>query len=138
METYSYSAKNNAFYANSLKASYSEWPDDAEGVEGAIFSRFTQSPPDGKVRVAGNDGLPTWADLPPLSQEEQVAIAEAEKVILITEASNLTGIWQTQLMLGIISDSDKKRLTDWMKYIQAVQAIDTGNVQDINWPQKPE
>jgi hypothetical protein len=41
-------------------------------------------------------------------------------------------------MLDIISDADKSRLIEWMKYIQAVQAIDTSKASDISWPQKPE
>ncbi|WP_409521730.1 tail fiber assembly protein [Pantoea sp.] len=40
-------------------------------------------------------------------------------------------------MLGIITDADKEKLTEWMKYIQDVQAVVTVAAPDIVWPDKP-
>ncbi|MCJ7926316.1 MAG: tail fiber assembly protein [Pantoea vagans] len=56
----------------------------------------------------------------------------------MSEANGITQAWQTQLLLGIITDADKALLTSWMKYIQAVQAADITNAPDISWPEKPE
>nr|WP_080728216.1 tail fiber assembly protein [Morganella morganii] len=47
-------------------------------------------------------------------------------------------MWQTQLILGIITDEDKASLTEWMLYVQKVQAVDTSAAPDIIWPEKPE
>lgn len=69
---------------------------------------------------------------------DQVAAAENEKRQRISEANANTQAWQVQLILGIITDSDKEALTLWMKYAQAVQAVDTSTAPDINWPAKPE
>lgn len=44
-------------------------------------------------------------------QAAAVNDAEAEKASLITEANNVTQAWQTQLLLGIITDADKTTLT---------------------------
>ncbi|PEI02320.1 hypothetical protein CRM79_03330 [Pantoea agglomerans] len=44
--------------------------------------------------------------------------------------------WQTQLLLGIITDADKATLTAWIKYVQAVQAVNIA-ASDIARPEKP-
>lgn len=61
-----------------------------------------------------------------------------KKSALISEANDVTQAWQTQLLLGIITDADKASLTAWMKYIQAVQAIDVSEAPEINWPAPPD
>lgn len=71
---------------------------------------------------------------------QQAAIvnnAGTEKAARISEANSKTQAWQTQLLLGIITDEDKGKLTAWMKYIQAVQAIDTSAAPNIVWPVQP-
>lgn len=70
--------------------------------------------------------------------EEIRAQAEAKKERLIAEANKKTQAWQTQLMLGMISDEDKKSLIAWMAYVQNVQAIDTHHPERIVWPVQPE
>jgi len=66
-----------------------------------------------------------------------IAAANTEKENRISEANSITQAWQTQLLLGIITAADKASLTAWMKYVQAVQSLDTAIVQDITWPEKP-
>jgi len=66
-----------------------------------------------------------------------IRLAENHKAALLNEASSKTQIWQTQLMLGIITDTDRAALTEWMKYIQAVQAVETTVKSYIRWPEKP-
>lgn len=56
---------------------------------------------------------------------------------LVTKASAKTMQWQTQLMLGIISDEDKARLKSWMIYIQALQVLDLAPGDAIEWPTPP-
>ncbi len=63
--------------------------------------------------------------------------AELKKEVLIKEANEKTQAWQTQLLLGIISDEDKNSLITWMKYVQAVQAVDPQTAPSITWPVKP-
>ncbi|HBN5951648.1 TPA: tail fiber assembly protein [Escherichia coli] len=74
---------------------------------------------------------------PPVTKEQQIAEAEAKKQALISEANQKTQMWQTQLMLGIITEEDKASLKEWMLYVQQVQAVDVSTGQDIIWPVKP-
>ncbi|MDU4291137.1 tail fiber assembly protein [Mixta calida] len=137
---YMYSAKNNAFYPLSLKENYEaagSWPDDGKEVGEDVFSTFT-NPVAGKTRVAGKDGLPAWEDVPPPSQEQLVSSATAQKTAMLAEANASTQAWQTQLLLGIITDTDKASLTTWMRYYQQVQSVDTSKAPDISWPAKPD
>lgn len=64
--------------------------------------------------------------------------AEAQKERRIAEANKKTQAWQTQLMLGMINDEDKKSLIAWMAYVQRVQAIDTHQPESIVWPPEPK
>ncbi|MEQ5030401.1 tail fiber assembly protein [Morganella morganii] len=74
---------------------------------------------------------------PPKTKEQLIAEAEAQKQHLIAEASQKTQMWQTQLMLDIITDEDKASLKEWMLYVQDVQAVDVSTAPDITWPVKP-
>lgn len=67
----------------------------------------------------------------------QIAAAVAEQTALLSAANIKTQLWQTQLLLGIITDADKETLTAWMKYSQAVQAIDISEAPNIIWPDVP-
>ncbi|HCD1105736.1 TPA: tail fiber assembly protein [Morganella morganii] len=75
---------------------------------------------------------------PIMTREQLVVQAEYEKQSRVTEANQKTQLWQTQLMLDIITDEDKASLTEWMLYVQKVQAVDTSAAPDILWPEKPE
>lgn len=68
----------------------------------------------------------------------QTLEAEQQKSSLLVEAQSTISLWQTELQLGIISDDDKASLIAWMKYIQALNAVDTSTAPDIEWPVKPE
>lgn len=74
---------------------------------------------------------------PPMTKEQLTAEAEAKKQALIAEANQKTQLWQTQLMLDIITDEDKASLKEWMLYAQKVQAVDVSSAPDIDWPVKP-
>lgn len=140
MSSYIYSAKNNAFYPLELEQDYRQaqtWPDDATEVPDNLAAEFMGVEPDGKYRIPGASGLPEWKDVPPLTQEELIAIADAEKSTRIAEAGNRTQVWQTQLMLGMITDNDKTALKAWMQYIQALQSVDTSAAPDVLWPVTP-
>lgn len=74
---------------------------------------------------------------PPVTKEQLTAEAEAKKQALIAEASQKTQLWQTQLILGIITEEDKTSLKEWMLYVQEVQAIDSSLGAGIVWPTPP-
>ncbi|MFV9712075.1 MULTISPECIES: tail fiber assembly protein [unclassified Pantoea] len=67
-------------------------------------------------------------------QQSRLDATTSEKAARVSEANGITQAWQTQLLLGIITDADKVTLSVWMKY---VQAIDVSGAPDISWPEKP-
>ncbi|ELY3379864.1 tail fiber assembly protein [Cronobacter sakazakii] len=79
-----------------------------------------------------------WVTDADAQKSGQVAAAEQKKASLLAEAQSTISLWQTELQLGIISDDDKASLIAWMKYIQALSAVDTSTALDIEWPVKPE
>ncbi|MBJ8361241.1 hypothetical protein I6M76_01310 [Citrobacter cronae] len=73
MKNYIYSAKNNAFFEISKRSLYDDagWDlSDAIEVDDDMFNEFTGTPPEGKERVAGDNGFPAWRDAPPPTDEE--------------------------------------------------------------------
>lgn len=79
-----------------------------------------------------------WVTDTDAQRDAVMSKAASEKSAMISEANSVTQAWQTQLLLGIITEEDKASLTAWMKYIQAVQAVNATDAPDIIWPQKPE
>ncbi|HBN5712207.1 tail fiber assembly protein [Morganella morganii] len=140
LNTYLFSATENAFYPYELRESYEAagtWPEKGIDVDESVFFEFTQNVPDGKMRDSDKKGNPVWVDIPPLTHEQYVAIAESQKQALIAEATQKTQLWQTQLMLGIITDEDKASLKEWMLYVQKMQAVDPSLGADVVWPTPP-
>lgn len=56
---------------------------------------------------------------------------------LLHDAKVQTQEWQIQLMLGIITEDDKKILIEWMKYIQTLQSLGEEELINGKWPVKP-
>jgi len=83
---------------------------------------------DGEKWVTDSDGR----------QQSMLDTAASEKAARVSEANGITQAWQTQLLLGIITDADKAALTAWMKYVQNVQAVEITRAPHIEWPKKPE
>lgn len=138
--TYVYSNNENAFYPESMKESYESagtWPDDGVLVTDDEFIEFSSTPSDGKVRGLSKGKL-TWIDSPPPTNEQLIKEATDKKASILNQVNFNTQMMQTQLSLGIISDSDKAELTKWMKYAQDVKAISTDDPESIVWPEEPE
>ncbi|RUT64326.1 hypothetical protein CKG00_14065 (plasmid) [Morganella morganii] len=137
---YIFDKKTHAFYPVALKQEYENaemWPESGVGVTEEVFASF-RNPPEGKMLGSDKKGNPVWVDIPPLTHEQHVAISETQKQALIAEANQKTQLWQTQLMLDIITGEDKASLKEWMLYVQKVRVVDTSTAPDIIWPEKPE
>lgn len=133
-----FSPSLNAFYQPAWEQDYvavGDWPDDLIEVDESVFVEFT-SPKEGHVRTVV-DGLPAWVEAPPLTNEEQVNIAENTKQQLLYAAKQKITGWQTDLLLGDISDEDREKLIIWRDYIRKLEAIDTSKAPDIEWPTPP-
>ncbi|RZM90260.1 MULTISPECIES: tail fiber assembly protein [unclassified Escherichia] len=79
-----------------------------------------------------------WITDKDAQKDDQIADAEKKRIEFLAKAKNTISLWQTELQLGIIGDADKASLIAWMKYIQALNAVDTSTAPDIEWPVKPE
>ncbi|OSN01074.1 tail fiber assembly protein [Lonsdalea iberica] len=71
-------------------------------------------------------------------QTGEIAEAEQRRQTLLTEADNVTSDWRVELMLGDISDDNKTKLSAWMAYKSAVNAVDVSTAPDVSWPAQPD
>lgn len=135
-----FSPSVNGFYDSRLLIEYranNSLPDDViEMTEKEMSVFYMSEPPTGK-KLGSVNNRPTWIDLPKKTKEELISIAEQQRKNLLSNADAATADWRTELALGIIDDDDIAKLTEWMKYIKAVKAIDTSTAPNINWLEAP-
>ncbi len=112
----------------------------ADGSE--VMVTETGEYPSGTTTLKPSSGFDSWdgkkwvTDTDALRAAD-VAEAARHKAELISQANSMTQAWQTQLSLGIITETDRASLTVWMMYIQMVQTVDVSTAPDISWPQEP-
>ncbi|MFB4893347.1 tail fiber assembly protein [Enterobacter hormaechei subsp. hoffmannii] len=138
-----YIFSNNGFYPLSMRDVYlkaGSWPENGVEVDSDIFEEFTGTPPEGKYRGQNEKGEPIWIDIPPPTLDELKASFESLRQQLLSEADVVTADWRTELALDDISDSDREKLSSWMKYKRQVKALsyDETLSSDFVWPEKPE
>lgn len=137
-----WSAKNNLFFPKSILDDYVNAGDDLSDIIDipyCLYEKFNGIAPTGKCRGVSNDLMPMWVDVPPPTRDELIKLAEAEKHQHISYANNVINenMWQTKLLLGRITNDEKRRLNLWLDYIDAVNAIDTSTAPDIKLPTPP-
>lgn len=135
---YLFNPENNTFNPYSLREQYEKydnWPSSGVDVTEAVFTKYTQTPPEGKCLGHGEDGGPCWVDAPPLSHEQVVAQAEQQKSMLLAEVSAVIAPLADAQTGGYIDDDDVPRLTAWQKYRYALTKVDPAKPV---WPEKPE
>ncbi|HAU4302332.1 TPA: tail fiber assembly protein [Citrobacter freundii] len=142
MNKYLYDAVTNAFYPIALQADYEAagmWPENGVEVNEETFAEF-QKPPLGKVRVAGDDGYPAWADIPPPTHEELISISDAEKQSRIDEANEHINSkqWPGKAAIGRLKGDALTQYGLWLDYLDALEAVDTSSAPNIEWPTSPE
>lgn len=67
-----------------------------------------------------------------------IADAEQHRQTLLSQVDGITYDWRVELMLGDISEENKKKLLSWMGYKTAVKAVDISTAPDVSWPAQPE
>lgn len=139
MNSYKWSASNNAFFPVSLLDSYitARWDlSDAIDIPDDVSHEFMSDPPEGMIRVAGDDGLPAWTETPPATHEQEVAAAEQQKQQLIVQANTYINSkqWPGKAAMGRLTDSEKTQYNAWLDYLDALEAVDPTSAPDINWP----
>lgn len=142
MNKYNYSPSENAFYAVALKNTYElsgTWPADALDISDDISVEYMAEPPIGKVRVAGADGSPVWADKPELTHDELIAAADAEKQERIDQANAYMNSkqWPGKAAIGRLNGDELAQYNLWLDYLDALEIVDISSTPDINWPEVP-
>lgn len=142
MSGFYYSATTNGAYPQSdieIYKATGTWPDDAVLMSAEVFSEFfSELPPAGKIRVAGPDGLPAWADTPKPSIEELINQAEQQKQRRIDDAMQSISVIQLKLQAGRkLTGEETLRLNQTLDYIDEVEATDISTAPDIIWPPTP-
>lgn len=141
MNKYLYDAETNAFYPIEKKAGYEAvgmWPKKGIEVDEILFSKF-QSPPAGKIRIGGADGMPAWGDIPPLTKDEIIGQAISEKAFKIAEANAYMNEkqWPGKAALFRLKDDDKIQYGLWLDYLDELEAVNPAIAPDITWPSQP-
>lgn len=129
-----FSQTTNGFYSDEINGD--EIPDDAVEITDEKWMELLNGQGVGKVIAANETGYPVLLDPPPLTKDELIALAEAKRQQLLDAANVITADWRTELALGIISDEDKAKLTDWMLYIKEIKTTDI-TASDFKWPTSP-
>ncbi|HCJ8173527.1 TPA: tail fiber assembly protein [Escherichia coli] len=104
-----------------------------------IISEFMAEPPQGKIRIAGDDGLPAWADIPPPTHEELIEITESERHLLINQANEYMNSkqWPGKAAIGRLKGEELAQYNLWLDYLDALELVDTSSAPDIEWPTPP-
>jgi hypothetical protein len=128
MSEYIYSAKNNAFYPVNMKEDYVEagsWPDDGKDVSEDCFLEFTSVSHTDKYRVAGEDGLPAWEQVPAPTNEQLIAIADAEKMRLIGLANIHINAkqWPGKAAIGRLKGDELAKYNLWLDYLTRLRLL---------------
>lgn len=114
------------------------WPKDAVLLtQNESDSYWKVSAPHGKQLGLNHEGRPCWVDVPPPSQAEQVAQADAVKAVLKREAEDEIKPLERAKSLGISTDEELSKLTEWERYSVFLMRVDTSIAPNIEWPQKP-
>lgn len=140
---YFYSARENAFYPDEMRSAYDAagtWPADAKEVGDDVFTAFALNiAPAGKVRVAGEDGNPAWADAPPVPPEAIASRNNDKRENLMRVAAERIAPLQDAVDLGIATDEERESLSAWKAYRVVLNRLteQPGYPLDVNWPPLP-
>lgn len=97
---------------------------------------WRQTPPVGKTLGVAS-GRPAWVDLPPLTQDELVASANAKKGQLKAVADSEIGWRQDAVDGGYAQENEVTELAAWKKYRVLLMRINTLKAPNIEWPVAP-
>lgn len=137
MSKYTYSPSHNAFYLTVLKAEYElsdNWPEDGVEISDDLFIEYTSTPPGGKERGVGDDGMPCWVDLPAPTKEALITAAEQQKQTLLSDAQTMIAPLQDAFELDMATEEEKVLLLAWKKYRVLLMRVDTAKPV---WPTPP-
>lgn len=92
------------------------------------------NPPEGYYQVFDDSG-PRVEKIP---EPDYVAIAEATREALISEANSATYSLNLKLMMGRkLTEAENTRVNAWLDYIDVLNDTDLSDAPDVQWPAKP-
>lgn len=135
-----YSAKNNAFYEDTMKADYIQagsWPDDLVEISDEAYNALFAGQSDGKVITPGDDGRPVLTEPAPPTDEELIAQANSRIKSLMAYATAAIAPLQDAEDLGMQTEDEAELLKAWKKYRVQLNRVDTSRAGAIDWPETP-
>lgn len=137
--------KKNAYFSPSLSLFYAanmvedgsygdSLPVDLiEITEVEADTYWRVSPPAGKA-IGVSKGRPVWIDIPPLTAEQQAAIADIERTQLRSVADSEIAWRQDAIDVEIATEDEKTALAEWKTYRVLLMRVDTAAPV---WPVAP-
>ncbi|EHM48844.1 tail fiber assembly protein [Hafnia alvei] len=106
----------------------------------AIYISDIGELPENTVSIAPSGQYEKWDGQAWVKDEEaennaKQAEAALKQRQLIGDARVTIGEWQTELLLGSITNENKEKLQKWLDYIQALKDVDL-NIPE--WPEQPQ
>lgn len=135
-----YSAKNNAFYEDTMKGDYIQagsWPDDLVEITDDLYDALFAGQSDGKVITPGDDGRPVLTNPAPPTNEQLIAQANSRVKSLMAYATSAIAPLQDAEDLGMQTDDEAAMLKAWKKYRVQLNRVDTSRAGAIDWPEVP-
>ncbi|EAV1591710.1 tail fiber assembly protein [Salmonella enterica] len=134
-----YAFSNGNFYPFSMRAVYESsgsWPTEYIEIDESVFVEFSATPPDGKIRGTGDDGMPAWLDIPPPTQAEIVVEVEREKQRRIDAANEFMNSkqWPGKAAIGRLKGDELVQYNLWLDYLEALEELKPTSAPDIKWP----
>ncbi|HHW7209508.1 TPA: tail fiber assembly protein [Escherichia coli] len=82
----------------------------------------------------------TWVKNAEAEYTALVSDADAQKQYLITQANDYINRkqWPGKAVMGRLSDTEKAQYSLWLDYLDILEAVDTSNAPEINWPTPPK
>ena len=132
MNKYKYAASTNAFYSTSVE--YPNLPDDAQDIGEFSYIEFAANvAPDGKMRIAGPDGFPAWADIPLPAENEVTDRTLVKNTTLRAQHAATAALNIATLQAGIDSnrsvEGDSDALTEWQIYLCDLRDMTSDDLQ---------
>ncbi|CDL31973.1 tail fiber assembly protein [Enterobacter hormaechei] len=116
-------------------------PEDAVEIDSKSYQMLMEGQQkDGCIIRADENGFPVLANPVIDYLEKAISLRDSK----LDEAKREISLWQSELLLGIISDNDRELLQKWILYIRQLQGMtfaenmDEDNFGTIIWPEPPE
>lgn len=134
-----FSAKSNAFYFLDEEAAYRRngiWQEDIIPVSDEVWQQFAGTPPEGKQRGSGKEGMPVWTDIP----EQEYSTIEDNQAIknaLLEKADTEIRMLAVVHDVYGLNEEEKQKLDAWKKHLAEVYRLNASVMKKIDWPAVP-